>query len=69
VPYELTNRLVVGIASSALFDLAEADAVFREQGEEPYRAYQEAHLDDTLDKGVAFSFIRRLLSLNDLNGP
>ena len=32
VAYELEKRLVIGIASSALFDLAEADAVFREQG-------------------------------------
>ncbi|MFI6611928.1 5'-nucleotidase [Streptomyces sp. NPDC050507] len=66
-PYELANRLVIGIASSALFDLAEADDVFRSEGEDAYRAYQEAHLDSTLEKGVAFSFIRRLLSLNDLN--
>lgn len=65
--YELKNRLVVGIASSALFDLAEADAVFRDQGEEAYRAHQEQHLHDTLDKGVAFPFVRRLLSLNDLS--
>ncbi|MGQ4483454.1 5'-nucleotidase [Streptomyces sp. SAS_276] len=65
--YELEKRLVIGIASSALFDLAEADVVFREQGEEAYRAYQEQHLDDLLGKGVAFPFIRRLLSLNDLS--
>ncbi|GGQ97391.1 5'-nucleotidase [Streptomyces asoensis] len=65
--YDLANRLVIGIASSALFDLAEADAVFREQGEEAYRAYQEEHLGDTLSAGVAFPFIRRLLSLNDLS--
>ncbi|MGW6521726.1 5'-nucleotidase [Streptomyces sp. NPDC054962] len=65
--YELANRLVIGIASSALFDLAQADTVFREQGEEVYRAYQEEHLDDTLATGVAFPFIRRLLSLNDLS--
>ncbi len=64
--YELADRLVVGIASSALFDLTDSDKVFREQGEEIYRAYQEEHLDDTLPPGVAFSFIRRLLSLNDL---
>ncbi|MEU3247641.1 5'-nucleotidase [Streptomyces sp. NPDC006875] len=67
--YELANRLVIGIASSALFDLAEADAVFREQGEESYRSYQEEHLDETLGRGVAFPFIRRLLSLNDLSSP
>ncbi|MFH8341467.1 5'-nucleotidase [Streptomyces sp. AM6-12] len=67
--YDLANRLVVGVASSALFDLRESDAVFREQGEEAYRAYQEEKRDDTLRPGVAFAFIRRLLSLNDLGEP
>lgn len=67
--YDLADRLVVGVASSALFDLRESDAVFREQGEEAYRAYQEQHVDDTLRPGVAFAFIRRLLSLNDLGEP
>ncbi|MBZ3904098.1 MULTISPECIES: 5'-nucleotidase [Streptomyces] len=66
-PYRLDNRLVVGIASSALFDLDESDGVFREKGEDGYRVYQRANLDNTLRPGVAFSFIRRLLSLNDLN--
>ncbi len=66
LPYDLTNRLVVGIASSALFGLAESDAIFREEGEESYRHYQEEHLDDPLMPGVAFPFIQRLLSLNDL---
>ncbi|MEU3724086.1 5'-nucleotidase [Streptomyces sp. NPDC031705] len=67
--YDLSDRLVIGIASSALFDLTDCDAVFREQGEDAYRAYQEAHVDDVLDKGVAFPFVRRLLSLNDLAEP
>ncbi|MFE5536392.1 5'-nucleotidase [Streptomyces sp. NPDC056492] len=67
--YDLSGRVVVGIASSALFDLTDCDAVFREQGEDAYRRYQEAHLDDVLDKGVAFPFVRRLLSLNDLAEP
>ncbi|MGW7319712.1 5'-nucleotidase [Streptomyces sp. NPDC054865] len=67
--YELSGRLVVGIASSALFDLTDCDTVFREQGEDAYRAYQEAHVKDVLAKGVAFPFVRRLLSLNDLADP
>ncbi len=67
--YVLSDRVVIGIASSALFDLADCDAVFREQGEDAYRRYQEAHVDDVLDKGVAFPFVRRLLSLNDLAEP
>ncbi|MCT4357853.1 5'-nucleotidase [Streptomyces sp. Je 1-79] len=65
--YGLENRLVVGIASSALFDLEESDAVFQERGEEGYRAYQADHVGHTLRPGVAFPFIRRLLSLNDLS--
>lgn len=64
--YELTGRLVLGVASSALFDLRESHAVFETQGEDGYRTYQEGKLGDPLDPGNAFPFIRRLLSLNDL---
>ena len=67
--YDLQHRLVLGVASSALFDLTESDAVFRREGEEPYRRYQEEHVDDQLAPGVAFGFVRRLLSLNDLGPP
>lgn len=67
VPYELDNRLVIGVASSAVFDLRESDAVFRSQGEEQYRKYQEEKLDEPLPKGIAFPFVKRLLSLNDLS--
>ena len=67
MPYELKNRLVVGVASSAMFDLNESDKVFRTEGEEIYRKYQEANKDVPLAPGIAFSFIRRLLSLNDLS--
>jgi 5'-nucleotidase len=67
LPYELTDRLVVGIASSALFDLAQSDAVFVGEGEDAYRRYQEDRLDEPLGPGVAFPFIQRLLSLNDLS--
>ncbi len=66
MPYELDNRLVIGVASSAVFDLSESDAVFRREGEAQYRKYQEQHLDTPLGKGIAFPFIKRLLALNDL---
>jgi 5'-nucleotidase len=66
VAYDLQNRLVIGIASSALFDLQESEAVFNRDGEDAYREYQEAHLDSPLQPGIAFPFIRRLLALNNL---
>ncbi|MFJ5257465.1 MULTISPECIES: 5'-nucleotidase [Pseudomonas] len=67
MPYDLENRLVIGVASSAVFDLSESDAVFRSQGEQHYRKFQEENLTTPLPKGIAFSFVRRLLSLNDLS--
>lgn len=67
MPYELSKRLVIGLASSALFDLGESDKVFREQGEIEYRKYQRSHQEKPLSKGVAFPFIKRLLSINEIN--
>jgi len=64
--HELAGRLVIGVASSALFDLEESNAVFEDKGEAAYRDYQGVHIDETLAPGVAFPFIKRLLSLNDL---
>lgn len=65
--YELSSKLVIGVASSAMFDLAESDQVFRTKGEEEYRKYQSKNVDEPLEKGVSFSFIKRLLSLNNLS--
>lgn len=64
MPFPIEKKLVIGIASSALFDLTDSDRVFREEGEESYRLFQESHLDDLLERGVAFPFIRRFLNLN-----
>jgi len=64
--YPLENRLVIGIASSALFDLVDSDAYFRKHGEDAYRTYQADRIDETLQPGIAFGFIRKLLALNDL---
>ncbi|HVK21289.1 MAG TPA: 5'-nucleotidase [Actinokineospora sp.] len=66
MPYSLDDRLVIGIASSALFDLAKSDKVFRKHGVRAYREYQEERLSKPLRPGVAFPFIKRLLSLNGL---
>ena len=62
--YPIEKKLVIAVASSALFDLTDSDSVFREHGEEKYRGYQRRHIDDTFKKGVAFPFIRRFLNLN-----
>lgn len=64
MPYDIEDKLVVAVSSSALFDMREADTVFRSKGEDAYRQYQLDRLHVPFDKGVAFPFIRRLLNLN-----
>jgi len=63
-PIDLDQRLVVALSSRALFELEEEDRLFEEQGNEAYRTYQRLHQNEPLAPGVAFPFIRRLLSLN-----
>lgn len=64
--YNLEQKLVIGLASSALFNLEKSDKVFRKRGEVAYRKYQSRNENTPLEIGVAFPFIQRLLSLNDL---
>jgi len=64
MPFPIEQKLVIGVASSALFDLSESHQVYLEQGADAYRSYQEAQRDVVLGRGVAFSFIRRFLSIN-----
>lgn len=63
--YPIDKKFVITVTTSALFDMKESDDVFRTKGLKEYKKYQESHIDDTLGKGVAFPFIRRILSLND----
>lgn len=62
----IEEKFVIAVTTSALFDMTESDEVIKTKGVKAYRAYQEKHIDDTLEKGVAFPFIRRFLSLNDI---
>ncbi|WP_081075532.1 5'-nucleotidase [Burkholderia territorii] len=64
--YPIERKLVVGIASSALFDLTESDSIYRTGGVDEYRAHQEKNIDVPFPKGVAFPFIRRFLRINEV---
>ena len=66
IPYPIEEKLVIGLASSALFKLDEADEIFRKEGLASYRKYQYEHEKDLLEPGIAFPFIRRFLELNKL---
>lgn len=64
--FPIEDKLVIAVSSSALFDLTEPDLVFKEQGEQAYREFQESRRDEVLKPGVVFPFIRRFLSFNQI---
>jgi 5'-nucleotidase len=66
VPYPISRKLVVGVSSTALFDLKYEDQIYRNEGVDAYKKYQEANKDKILEKGVAFPFIRRFLNINNI---
>lgn len=64
MPFPIEDKLVIAVASSALFDLTESDRIFHERGVEEYRRFQRQNESVTLSPGVAFPLVRRLLGLN-----
>lgn len=65
MPYPIERKLVIAVSSSALFDLSESHSIFVNKGAKAYKEYQELHLDEVLNKGVAFPFIKRFLNINN----
>ncbi|MBO6061313.1 MAG: 5'-nucleotidase [Clostridia bacterium] len=64
--FDLTDPLVIGISSRALFDLEKENALFDREGLAAYEAYQVSHEGEILRRGSAFPLVRAFLSLNEL---
>lgn len=61
---DLSNCLVIGVSSRALFDLRREDALFVSAGLDAYRAEQLAREDEILPAGTGFPLARAVLGLN-----
>jgi 5'-nucleotidase len=59
-----SQKLIIAIASRALFNLDTSNAVYEDEGVEAYATYQIAHENEILEPGVAFSLVTKLLNLN-----
>lgn len=66
MPYDLTEPLVIGISSRALFNLEQENKIFENDGVPAYEEYQVKHENDILQKGSAFQLVRAFLNLNKL---
>ena len=76
MPFNLKNTLVIGISATALFDLREADELFKREFEKNpdeaianYRAYMLKNEEKALAKGIGFPLVKALLSLNQYQKP
>jgi 5'-nucleotidase len=66
MPFNLKDKLVIGVSSSSLFSLEEDDRIFREQGLKAYCDRQIELENEFLRPGTAFPLIREILKLNEL---
>ncbi|MGX9262484.1 5'-nucleotidase, partial [Pantoea dispersa] len=61
---DLTDTLVIGISSTALFDMSESDSLFKkfsdenpEKAIEQYRNYMLLHEEDELKPGTGYPLV------------
>lgn len=64
MPYQLDNKMVIGVSSRALFDLTIENEIFERQGVEAYCKYQVDHEKDILKPGPGFGLVKALFELN-----
>jgi len=69
--FNLEDTLVIGISATALFDLSQADKLFKKEYKnhpdsaiEIYREYMLKNEEIGLNEGIGFAFIKALLDLN-----
>lgn len=64
MPVDLSEILVVGVSTRALFNLEEENKIFEEKGIEAFRDFQLKNENEELEAGTAFHLVRSLLELN-----
>ncbi len=67
MPYDLTNYLVIGVSSRALFDLSLENEIYEREGLEAYCRYQLEHENDVLKPGTGFALIEAILRINQID--
>lgn len=66
MPLDLSDILVIGVSTRALFDLETENEVFNNEGIEAFRKYQLEREDELLKPGTAFYLVKSLLELNKI---
>ncbi len=67
MPYDLSNYLVIGVSSRALFDLSHENEIYEKEGLEAYCQYQLERENDILKPGTGFALIEAMLRINRID--
>ena len=60
MPYPIEQKLVIAVSSSALFDMQESDAIFRQDGEKAYKEYEKVYGTHPLGSGPIADLLKRI---------
>ena len=63
---DLSEILVIGVSTRALFNLENENEVYKNQGIEAFRQFQLENEEELLEPGAAFYLIQSLLELNKI---
>ena len=65
--YDLSNFLVIGVSSRALFNLSKENEIYENEGLEAYCRYQLEHENEVLEPGAGFALINSMLRINQID--
>jgi len=65
--YDLSNFLVIGVSSRALFDLTIENEIYENEGLEAYCRFQLEHENEVLKPGAGFALINSMLRINQID--
>lgn len=63
-PPKPEHAVTIAVSSRTLFDMVKERKIFEEEGLESYVAYQQQHEDEPMMPGVAFPFVKALMTVN-----
>ncbi|XP_035284816.1 cytosolic 5'-nucleotidase 1A-like [Anguilla anguilla] len=63
-PPKPEHAVTIAVSSRTLFDMAKERKIFEEEGLESYVAYQQQHENEPMMPGVAFPFVKALMTVN-----
>ncbi|XP_048831136.1 5'-nucleotidase, cytosolic IB a isoform X2 [Brienomyrus brachyistius] len=63
-PPKAQDAVTIAVSSRTLFNMAQENRIYEQEGLEKYVAYQQEHEEEPLTPGAAFPFVKALMTVN-----